>query len=248
MTNTLTLWRAHFWINVAELIRLPAYAIPTLLFPTLLFAFFGLPYGSNVPAARLLMASYSAYAVLGVGLFQFGVGIAVERSSTWESFLRTLPVGPLTRLAARVSSAVLFAGLTAGAVILTATLFSKAHPNALMLLRLGIALLLGSVPFAFLGVALGYWVSARAAVPVASLLYLPLSLGGGLWFPPQMLPKYIAPVSPYLPTRAFGEIVWWSVLGGPFPMHYASMLAAYTALFAGLALWGYRRDEGERYT
>jgi ABC-2 type transport system permease protein len=247
MTNSLTLWRVHLWINVAELIRLPVYAIPTFVFPTLLFAFFGLPYGRDVVAARMLMASYAAYAVLGVGLFQFGVGIAVERASSWEGFLRTLPVSALTRLSARVSSALVFAGLTASIVVLTAVLLSKAHPDGLMLLRLAAALLVGSVPFALLGIALGYWSNAKAAVPLANLLYLPLSLGGGLWFPPQMLPKYIAAVSPFLPTRAFGEIVWWAVLPVPFPTHYAFGLAGWAVLFAALALWGYRRDEGQRF-
>ena len=34
------------------------------------------------------------FAVIGVAFFQFGVGIAVDRASPWEAYLRTLPVGP----------------------------------------------------------------------------------------------------------------------------------------------------------
>ena len=32
------------------------------------------------------MASFAAYAVLGIAFFQFGVGIAAEREEPWESY------------------------------------------------------------------------------------------------------------------------------------------------------------------
>jgi ABC-2 type transport system permease protein len=245
--NALRLWWTHVVMGTIELVRLPAYAVPTLLFPLLLYSFFGLPYGRDEESARALMGSYGAYAVVGVGLFQFGVGIAVERGSSWEVFLRVLPVSPFIRLAARVASAVMFGAVTAAAVIVVAALCSKAHPDAAMIVRLFAALLAGSIPFALFGIAIGYWVNAKAAVPVANVLYLPLALAGGMWVPPQFLPSYIAAISPYVPTRGFAELVWAAVLRTPVPIAYVVELLLYTTLFAVLAVWGYRRDEGQRY-
>ena len=42
-------------------------------------------------------------------------------------------------------------------------------------LRLCLVLMAGSVPLSLLGVAIGYWVSSRAALPVANIAYLGLA-------------------------------------------------------------------------
>ena len=58
-------------------------------------------------------------------------------------------------------------------------------------LRLCVVLLGGSVPLALLGIAIGYWVPHRAALPVANVAYLVLAFGGGLFIPPQLFPEVL---------------------------------------------------------
>jgi lipid-A-disaccharide synthase-like uncharacterized protein len=53
-------------------------------------------------------------------------------------------------------------------------------------------------------------------------------------------------VSPYLPTRAFGDLLW-SIAGDGNPAHAIVVLFWYFAIFAGVATLGYRRDERVRY-
>jgi ABC-2 type transport system permease protein len=242
-----TLLRRHLWMNTIELFRLPMYVLPTFAFPVLLFVFFGLPYAGNTEAARLVMSSYAAYGILGVTLFQFGVGIAADRDTSWERYLRVLPVTVATRLAARVFAALVFAVAVAAVVIVTAALLTKADLNLLLLARLFPTLIVGAIPFALLGITLGYWVERRAAIPVANLIYLPLSLGGGLWMPPAFLPKVIATISPFLPTRHYGEVVWAAANGTPVPVISWVWLLGFTVLFGITAVLGYRRDESRRY-
>lgn len=238
----------HFRIGTTELLRTPSYVVFTMAFPTLFYAFFGLPNASQPATSRLMMASFAAYAVIGIALFQFGVSIAQERASSWEAFQRMLPVSSGVRLAARVMSALVFAAAAAGLVILVAVLFGKPGLSMGMLFSLVGGLLVGVIPFALLGIALGYFSSEKAAVPLANLIYLPLAFVGGLWIPPQFLPKAVAAISPYVPTRSFGDIVWASVSARLWPPQALAALAAYAAIFAMLALWGYRRDEGRRYS
>jgi len=76
-----------------------------------------------------------------------------------------------------------------------------------------VALVSGTVPFACLGIALGYWAPARAALPIANLLYLVLSYAGGLWTRPSGLPPPVALLSGFLPTRAFGDALVAAALG-----------------------------------
>ncbi|MBC5825977.1 MAG: ABC transporter permease [Candidatus Eremiobacteraeota bacterium] len=238
----------HFRVGTAELLRTPSYVVFTMAFPTLFYVFFGLPNAGQRDVARFMMASFAAYAVIGVALFQFGVSIAQDRASSWESFLRILPVSFGARLFARVLSALLFAAGAAGLVIATAEVFGKARISLPELLSLMAGLLVGGACFSLLGIALGYFASPKAAVPLANLIYLPLAFVGGLWIPPQFLPKAVAAISTFVPTRNFGDIVWAAVTPQPWPMRALGALTVYAAFFAILAFWGYRRDEGQHYT
>jgi ABC-2 type transport system permease protein len=239
--------RKHIWIDTIELIRVPMYSVSTVVFPTLLYLMFGLPYGHTTLDAQTIMASFCAYAVIGVTLFQFGVSIATTRDSPWEQYLRVLPVGPWTRLTAQIAAAMFFAGASVAVVILAATFLGHANPNFGLLARLVPSLLIGSIPFALLGITIGYTCSPRSALPIANLIYLPISLAGGLWMPPDALPKYIAMISPYVPSRHYGEIAWAIVRGSPVPWNSWAWLIGYGIVFAITAYIGYRRDEGRNY-
>ena len=242
-------WRplvAHARLGSLELLRQPAFSVPTLAFPAIFFLFFAAPRDGD--DADVLLASYAAFAVLGVAFFQFGVGIAAERSSPWEGFVRVLPVTVRVRLAARVLSALVFAAASVTLLLATATATTSFALSPARWPAFAAALLLGAVPFALLGIALGYWTSPRAALPVANLVFLPLSFAGGLWGGAARLPDVLAAVSPFLPTRQWGEVVWWAVGEGSLAPWAPAGLAASTAVFAALAVWGYRRDEGERYS
>jgi len=157
------------------------------------------------------MSYYAAFAVLGVAFYQFGVGIAIERASAWEIYVRTLPVGAAARLAGRSLSALVFGVAAAAIVIATALASTNARPPPAGWPLLVATLLAGSVTFALLGTALGYWASPKGALPIANLLYLVLAYGGGLWTGPGNLPDPVEAESPALPTRAWGDLLWSSV-------------------------------------
>ena len=158
--------------------------MPTLAFPALFFLLFVAPRSDADPT--LLLASFTGFAVLAVAFFQFGVGIAAERESPWERFVRTLPLRVRTRFAARVLSAALFGVASAALVVAAALATTDAQPDSSALVRARRPRsLLGALPFALLGIALGYWASPRGALPVANILYLVLAFAGGLWTTPR---------------------------------------------------------------
>jgi ABC-2 type transport system permease protein len=228
-----------------ELARHPAYVVPTLVFPAVFFLFFVAPGAGGYSTVK--MATFAGFAAIGVAFFQFGVGIAVERASPWERYLRTLPVGVGARLTARVLSAAVFAAAAAATLILTAVVTTDAALPAERWFELACVLALATAPFALLGIALGYWAPERGALPIANLLYLGLSYAGGLWIRPQDLPGDVRAISPYLPTRALADVLSATVSGDAFSPRPWLILAAFAALFAATAVWGYRRDEGRRF-
>ncbi|HEY4347131.1 MAG TPA: ABC transporter permease [Gaiellaceae bacterium] len=236
----------HARAMTVELVRYPAFLVPTLIFPAVFFLFFISPGDARGATAR--MAAFAGFAVIGVAFFQFGVGISSERGSPWERYLRTLPVGPCVRLAARLLSAAVFACAAALLLLGTAVAATDVSLPAGRWALLALALLVGTIPFAFLGLALGYWAPAKGALPIANLLYLALSYAGGLWSRPAKLPHVVQAISPYLPTRALSDTLVDTALGAPVAWTAVTSLAAFGSVFAAIAAAGYRRDEGRRFS
>jgi ABC-2 type transport system permease protein len=228
-----------------ELLRYPAFSVPTLAFPALFFLLFVSSRGD--PNATLLVASFAGFAFLAVAFFQFGVGIAAERETPWERFLRTLPARASIRFVARLLSGTMFGLVAAGLVAVTGVATTDANLPPLRWVGLALTLALGAVPFALLGIALGYWASPRGALPLANILYLVLAFAGGLWTTPAHLPSAVASVSPLVPTRQFGNVLWGAAGGHLWRPRDWLVLLAWGAGFAAFAAWGYRRDEGRRY-
>lgn len=246
MRHTLRLALLYARALTLELVRLPAFAVPTIGFPSLFFLFFAVPgFGSDRPA--LATAMYAGFAVLGVAFFQFGVGIAVDRATPWERYLRTLPLAPSTRFAGRILSALAFASGAAAAVVVVALATVAPSLPAGSWATLAVVLLAGSVPFALLGIALGYLASPRGALPIANVAYLGLSYGGGLWTGPAALPDTLEHISVALPTRAYADLLAAVSLEGDAPARAWGVLLGYTLAAAWVAAWAYRRDEGQRY-
>jgi ABC-2 type transport system permease protein len=238
----------HTRLAVLQLARLPAFVVPTLVFPVMLYVFFGIEQATSPPAANSILASYAAFAVLGVLLFQFGVGIANERDTPWERFVRTLPIAASARIAARLASAVVFASAAATAVVVVAVPATPVSLSALDAVRLALVLLVGAVPFGLLGVAIGYWAHPRGALPIANLLYLPLAYAGGLWALPSHQPAWVERVGPWLPTGQWSRLLEAAALGRPLPLPALAGLIAYAIAFGAAALAGYRRDEVREYS
>jgi len=245
--NALFLTRAHARVALLDLFRSPGYVVPTVVFPALFYALFDLSYAhTKTSIADATTLAFMAFAVTGVCLYQFGVGIAAERGRPWERYLRTLPVSAAVRFGARIATALVFAVLAAGCVAVLSGLTTPVDLGALQWLRAGLYVLAGGIPFVLIGISVGYWVAPRAAVPIATALNLLLAYAGGLWMPPEFLPHFVQELSPYLPTRQFADLLW-SVSNGTSPAQAFGGLALYTAAFAAIAAIGYRRDERRRY-
>lgn len=234
----------HARADTLELLRYPSFSVPTLLLPAVGFVLFGLGQAAGSDEASL--ASFAAIGLLSVAFFQFGVGIAADRASPWQVYLRTLPASPAARFAARVLSALAFGTAAVIPIVLLAVLATEVTLSAGHWVLLAATLLLGSVPFCLAGVALGYWLTPRGALPIANLLFLGLMLTGGLFLAGRSAPEEIQRVAG-LPTSLWSELLVAAVGEGSWSWWNVAGLSAYAVAFGLLALWGYRRDEGEKF-
>ena len=238
---------AHIRMRMLSLLRSPAYVAGTLAMPSLILIFIGVGLADTAAEANVITASFTVFAVMGIAFFQFGVGIAESRISPWTTFERILPAPIAVRLAGNAVPAVLFAAAAAGLVVVVAHVFMPVSLSAVAWLRLCLVLLAGSVPLSLLGIAIGYWVSSRAALPVANIACLGLAFAGGLFISPQFFPGALDVISHCLVSRHIVELAWAAVADAPWSPASWLWIAGYTVAGFLLAGWGYRRDEGERY-
>ena len=245
----LTLVRAE----VLQRMRVPGFVITTLIFPTMFFAFFGLPYtsrtGGGVDIGAYMMASFGAYAVMSVALIAFGVSISAERGLGWNKLLRAAPMGPLPYFIAKVLMALVLGFGALALLFVFAVVVGHLREPMSFLAALAGLLVIGMIPFVLLGLAIGYLASPSVAAPVANLISLPLSFASGLFVPVRMLPASVQAVAPFLPSYHVAEL-GWTLLGagdgGGYAAHLA-WIAAYSAGFLVLAVVAYRRDEGKTF-
>ncbi|GLW05991.1 ABC transporter [Microtetraspora sp. NBRC 13810] len=190
--------------------------------------------------AAYSMVSMATYGSLGGALF-IGGAIALERTGGW---LRQLAVTPLpghgyvvAKLVAGMLGvlpsivAVLAAGAALGGVRLAGTTWVVLVP----------LIWLGVLPFAALGVALGYSLAGQSANMAMIVVYFGLSVLGGLWVPVEALPDGLRAVAEYSPAYQAGSL-GWRALDGLAPTGTAvAVLAGWTLLFCALAVWRYRR-------
>ncbi|MBV8299537.1 MAG: ABC transporter permease [Candidatus Eremiobacteraeota bacterium] len=233
--------------------RLPAYLLPTLAFPCGFYSFFGLAMGGSQPigattAATYLLATLGAFGVIGCALFGFAVGVAIERGQGWLLVKRASPMPLAAYFAAKLATTTTFAAIVVLLMCGLASEFGGVRLPPATWLALGAALILGSIPFAALGLALGFIAGPNSAPAIVNVIYLPLSFASGLWVPIEGLPPAIAHVAPFLPTYHLGQLA----LGTISPGHgsaavHVLILALWALAGVAAAAYGMKRDEGRTY-
>ena len=237
-----------------KLWRMPAYAIPSIAFPVMFYALFGLTFGGgrvtgSTTMAAYLIATYGAFGVIGASLFGFGVGVAVERGQGWMTLKRATPMPPLAYFAAKLAMAALFSAIIVLLLGAMGAAFGGVSFPAATWVRIFVTLVLGAIPFGALGLAIGYLAGPNSAPALVNVLYLPLSFASGLWIPIEALPPFMRALAPFLPPYHLAQLALGAIgadRGAPAWTH-ALVLAGFTAAGIGVALWGYRRDEDKTW-
>lgn len=233
--------RAECALELKTLVRQPGFWVPTVLFPAMLYAFFGAQ--GAVEWAANAMAAFAVYAVLGVGFFQFGVSVALDRESPFAKWQQTLPGHAGHQWIARVLASLVFVTVAVALVVALSFALGRVEVGAAALIRLAAVCLIASFTATFMGIALGSLASARAAVPLANLTFLPLAYLGGLWVPPMALPSAVNVVSQWTPTRAMGELGWAAIAGTKWDPGHLAVLAGWTVISVAVAVVAHARHK-----
>jgi len=225
-------------------LRSPSFLLPTLLFPAVFFVMFGVVLGGHGPAEapRYLLASYSSFGVMAPGLFGFGMSLALERDNGLLTLKRALPMPPLAYLLGKMVMAMMM-GLAIVLVLQVLAVTVAGVPlSASQALRLTAVATFGTLPFCALGLLLGTLVKGNGAPAVINLVYLPMAVLSGLWFPLKMLPSVLREQAWIWPSYHLNALAQGALdfpLGRLWP--HVLWLAGFALVVTGLAAWRLRR-------
>lgn len=239
---------AHTRYLMIDQIRVPIGLLASSLFPAVAMVAFVVPSaGQNPKIATMATGSLMFFGAMSSAVMGLSISVSQDREQPWHPYLRTLPAGPFPHFAGRILAALAVVLVSVVPVLLVGALFTEATitPGKLSA-GLGV-LVAGIIPFMLMGLLVGNLLSSKAAMAVAQILFFPMAIVGGLLMPPQFLPEFIQVISPYVPTRGAGELMWWAIADNRPDTVALVMLAAWTVVLGAAAAWAYRRDEGRRF-
>jgi len=179
--------------------------------------------------------------VMGPALFAFGMTLAMDRDLGLLRLKRALPMPPMAYMLGKMVMAALFSV----AVTLTMTIAAMVKGldlSAAQFLAVAAIGVVGTLPFAAIGLFIGAKVSGRTAPAWVNLAYIPMTYLSGLFFPVPEAIRALALASPAFHLNQLALQAAGVAAIMPATMHVAALLGV-TVLFSGLAAWRMVRME-----
>jgi ABC-2 type transport system permease protein len=194
-------WRSH------EL------AFFTFIFPLLIYILLGSVYGDDpiesegVTGSQYLLAGILGYGVAATAFAGLAIIVVLRRESGVLKRLRGTPLPGWSYVGAvLVSTLIVFTIEVVALLVLANVMFDVPYPDRW--LSLALAVLLGVVAFAALGVALTTVIrSAEGASAVVNAVYLPMAFLAGSFWTPQAYPPVLEAIANLLPLTYFIQLM-----------------------------------------
>jgi len=239
MGRVLAIYLAEAKYESLRMLRTPAFSIPFLVLPAVLYLFFGTISQGESAAARniptILYTGFTVFGCMGPALFGFGMSLALEREQGVLKLKRALPMPAPAYLTAKMAMAILFAAVAAGSVAIAAAVQGRAEIGASRLLGVTALAVIGTIPFAAIGLFIGARTSGKAAPAIVNVVYLAMIYLSGLFIPLPPSIRWVALFSPafHLNQLCLAMAGLGSILTQT--MHVAALVGV-SVLFAGLTI------------
>lgn len=203
-------------------------------------------------------SSYNAYAHSFAGMtVQFilflaidaGIGVLLARKQGLWNRLLAAPIGINTVIVARALSCALIAFFISCVLCLVAVLVFQVEILGSALGLVGIALCFSMMTTSFGLLIAAFGKTPEAARGISTFATLILVMLGGAWMPSFLFPQWLQNLTVFTPTRwavdGFDAMTWRG-LGIDAAFLPMCVLAGFTLLFGGLALWRFGREQHAR--
>jgi ABC-2 type transport system permease protein len=193
--------------------------------------------GSGIDAPLYFMAGLTSFGTMSA-MLSSGARIAAERAVGWNRQLRITPLSPRTYFRAKVLTAYALALVSLAAMFASGAALGVSLSAGQWLHMTGL-IIVGLVPFAAAGIALGHVLTPDSIGPALGGSVSLLALLGGTWFP---LHGVLRDIGEYLPSYWLVQAAHVAAGGRPWSGTAWLVIAAWTVALSALALRAYRRD------
>jgi ABC-2 type transport system permease protein len=213
----------------------------TLMPAVLVLIIGGVSVGGDADAKQYVMVSMALFGAMSAAIASGG-SIAVERGLGWNRTLRLTPLSPAAYVLNKVLLALLVGALPVLITFAVAAAGLHVRLTAAEWVLCFAGAWLSSLPFAALGVLIGYLAEPDSVQQVSALLNLTLAAFGGLWVPVSLMPGALQAVAKLTPSYWTGEVARSPLEHGHVDGRAIAVLAGWTVVLALVALRRFRVD------
>jgi ABC-2 type transport system permease protein len=240
-------WQAVLAMTGMELrlaLRRGETLVATAVLPVVVLVFFSsvsiLPVDSGRPVDFLLPGSI-AFAIIATSLVSLGITTAYDR---FYGVLKRLGGSPLSRgelIAAKILAVLVVEAVQVAALVVAASLLlGWTAPAGASVGLLVVAVLLGTLAFAGVGLLLAGTLRAETMLAVANILFVASLVLGGVVLPISQLPTPLAAVAGALPAAALSDALRVAFSGSGDAAGSLALLAGWGVASVGLAIATFR--------
>jgi ABC-2 type transport system permease protein len=253
-SHTLTIYWKEAKYEFLKNLRLRVYTASVISFPLMFYVLFGLVLNAKasidgVGVPTYMIATYGTFGVMGASLFGTASGLASDRGLGWLQVKRASPMPPFAYFAAKIILSMIFSFIVVSLLLVLGVAFGGVRMPPLEIARLMATLVVGSIPFSAMGLAIGYFAGPNSAPAAINLIYLPLSFCSGLWFPYMFLPVIMQKIALALPPYHLSQLALEIAGAGRHEsaLTHWEVLFGFTLICLGVARVGFQRDQGKLY-
>ena len=242
---------AYGRFEVGRLLKSWKFMVITVGFPvTFYMLFLGNRSGGEVIAGTVawrvyLMISMCSFGALVAGLTAGGGRLSGERSSGWARQLRVTPLPAWSYVATKVAATMVVILPVVVLVEVVGATFGDVSLAIGTWVELALLLWATALPFAVLGVLIGFSVTAETAFPVVTALMFVLGYFGGLFNPVSGMPPALRQVAHVLPSFHHAALGLDLVDGRALSAGHWLVLGAYVAVLGAAVIWRHRVEESK---
>ena len=216
-------------------------ALPLMLFLLYANLYKGQDAGNGLSVVAYLMVSMASFGCIGAAI-NTGARIAIERQVGWNRQLRLTALPGHSYLVAKAIVSMLVTLPALLLVFLAGATIGGVQLNLSQWLGTGLAVWLGLIPFAVLGLVIGFAGTVDSVQPISMITYLGLSILGGLWFPVEQFPPFLQDVAKLTPSYWLADLGRSVLAGDGVPVNAVLVLAAWTIVLGVFGVVAYRRS------
>lgn len=243
MRNTTAIYLKESHYDLVSLWRTPGFFLPAILFPVVFYIFFGIVFNFSAAQGEYMLVSYACFGMMGPAFFNYATAVASDRAHGWLTLKRVSPMPLGAYVASKFYSSQVFALCIALLLFITGAVFADVEMYLWQWGTLLVVLLLGTLPFALIGLLMGLCLSDKAAPAVVNLIYLPMAFLSGLWVPIQFLPDAVRSIAFALPSYHYSQLAH-AVIGtsqGQSIWLHITYLVLFCAGMFGVIYWRYQK-------